>query len=158
MAPSSDYGIAAAFGVRSQISRAQLTLDSLGAAVAGQGQIVLRINPQSNTFVRRLSGWTNVLGGSLAQYFDHSTQEFVRSPLQGGEIVGAFYCQQTTGNAFEVTPINIATTRELGNAILGGDNVHPDGPDVLTVSIRNIATTNLPLSAFARITWTESQG
>lgn len=158
MAPSSDYGIAAAFGVRSQINRAQLSLDSLGAAVAGQGQIVLRINPQSNTFVRRLSGWTNVLGGSLAQYFDHSTQEFTRSALQGGEIVGAFFCQQTTGNAFEVTPIDITTTRELGNAILGGDQVHPDGPDVLTVSLRNITTSNANLTAFARITWTESQG
>ena len=158
MAPSADYGIAAAFGVRSQINRAQLTLDSLGAAVAGQGQIVLRINPQSNTFVRRFSGWTNVLNGSLAQYFDHSTQEFTRSALQGGEIVGAFFCQQTTGAAFEVTPINIATTRELGNAILGGDNVHPDGPDVLTVSLRNITTSNANLTAFARITWTESQG
>ena len=160
MAPSVDYGVPAAFGVRAQNNRSQLTLDSLGAAVAGQGQVVLRLNSQSTAFAQRLSAWTNVSNGSLAQYFDHSVQEIIRrNPYPvGGEIVGAFFCQQTTGNAFEVTPIDIATTRELGNAILGGDNVHPDGPDVLTVSVRNISTANLNLSAFARITWTESQG
>jgi hypothetical protein len=160
MAPSVDYGVPAAFGVRSQNNRSQLTLDSLGVAVAGQGQLVLRLNSQSTAFAQRLSAWTNVSNGSLAQYFDHSVQEAIRrTPYPvGGEIVGAFFCQQTTGNAFEVTPIDIATTRELGNAILGGDNVHPDGPDVLTVSVRNISTASLNLSAFARITWTESQG
>ena len=160
LAPSVDYGVPATFGVRAQNNRSQLTLDSLGVAVAGQGQLVLRLNSQSTAFAQRLSAWTNVGSGSLAQYFDHSVQEAIsRTPYPvGGEIVGAFFCQQTTGNAFEVTPIDIATTRELGNAILGGDNVHPDGPDVLTVSIRNISTANLALSSFARITWTESQG
>jgi len=160
LAPSVDYGVPANFGVRSQINRSQLTLDSLGVAVAGQGQVVLRLNSQSTAFAQRLSAWSNVANGSLAQYFDHPIQEAIsRTPYPvGGEIVGAFFCQQTTGNAFEVTPIDITTTRELGNAILGGDQVHPDGPDVLTVSVKNITTANLPLSAFARITWTESQG
>jgi len=161
LAPSADYGIPANFGVRSQITRAQLTLDSLGAAVAGQAQIVLRINPQTTVFAQKLSGWTNVAGGSLAQYFDHSQQEAGgRVSYVGGELIGAFYANQTQslGTNYEVTSINIASTRELGNSILGGDLNHPDGPDILTVSIKNISTVNAILTGFARITWTESQG
>jgi hypothetical protein len=50
----------------------------------------------------------------------------------------------------------------LGNSIVGGNNVYPDGPDVLTVvaavneDISNITATN-PFILNARVSWSESQ-
>jgi hypothetical protein len=44
----------------------------------------------------------------------------------------------------------------LGNSILGGPNVYPDGPDILTLYVFN--RTGTTRNAFGRITWTESQG
>jgi hypothetical protein len=49
----------------------------------------------------------------------------------------------------------------LGNSILGGDGTFPNGPDILTISIIPIDTSDInavtPLKVSSRITWTESQ-
>ena len=50
----------------------------------------------------------------------------------------------------------------LGNSILGGDNVYPDGPDVLTVTVRlledpSAVTSGNPFIIGGRISWSESQ-
>ena len=50
----------------------------------------------------------------------------------------------------------------MGNSILGGDNVFPDGPDIITVTatltedISTVSNTN-PWSLSGRISWAESQ-
>jgi hypothetical protein len=163
MGPSADYGVPAQFGLRNNINRGQLVLDSVGIAAIGALQAIIRINPITDVFSQRLSGWTNVGAGSLAQYFDHTVQESdtytpaLKPRYSGGDVAGAFFCEEGVGR-FAVTTKDIADIRELGNSILGGDNTHPDGPDVLTVSMRNIGTTIGATSAVARITWTEAQG
>lgn len=163
MGPSADYGVPAQFGLRNNINRGQLVLDSVGIAAIGALQAIIKINPTTEVFSQRLSGWTNVGAGSLAQYFDHTVQESdtfspaLKPRYTGGDTAGAFFCEEGVGK-FAVTTKDIAAIRELGNSILGGDNTHPDGPDVLTISIRNIGTTIGATSAVARVTWTEAQG
>lgn len=158
--PSVDSGAAALYGVRNLVNRSQLTLDSVGAAVAGGvGQLTLRLNANMSSSYARTSGWTNVGAGSIAQYWDHSALEATgRIPVQAGDLIGAFFTENTTDTSYNVTTKAIDTTRELGNAILGGNFAHPDGPDTLVLSLRNIGTQQNPITAFGRITWTEAQG
>lgn len=163
MGPSADYGIPSSFGIRNNVNRGQLVLDSVGLAAVGSLQAIIRINPTTNVFTQRLSGWTNVGAGSLAQYFDHTVQESdtfsstLKPRYTGGDVAGAFFCDEGVGR-FAITTKDITAIRELGNSILGGDNTHPDGPDVLTISVRNIGTTVGATSAIARLSWTEAQG
>ena len=56
---------------------------------------------------------------------------------------------------------DISQISDLGNSILGGDGTFPNGPDILTIAIRPIDTSDInattPLKVSSRITWTESQ-
>jgi hypothetical protein len=52
--------------------------------------------------------------------------------------------------------------RDLGNSILGGGtssptaNIYPDGPDVLTIAVTNLAASG-DQAVFGRLSWTEAQ-
>ena len=50
---------------------------------------------------------------------------------------------------------------DLGNSILGGDGVYPNGPDLLTIAVKVLDTSGINASnqfkASARISWAESQ-
>ena len=56
---------------------------------------------------------------------------------------------------------DISQIIDLGNSILGGDGTFPNGPDILTIALIPIDTSeinrNTPLRVSGRITWTESQ-
>jgi hypothetical protein len=56
---------------------------------------------------------------------------------------------------------DISEILSLGNSILGGDGVYPDGPDILTIAVAPLNTTgitiNAPFSVSARVSWAESQ-
>ena len=49
----------------------------------------------------------------------------------------------------------------MGNSILGGDGVFPNGPDILTVAVQVVDTADIsassPFKVSGRITWSESQ-
>ena len=61
-----------------------------------------------------------------------------------------------------LTNEDLGEVATLGNAILGGDNVYPDGPDVLTVVAvlsedpSAVSATN-PFVISGRVSWSESQ-
>jgi hypothetical protein len=61
-----------------------------------------------------------------------------------------------------VLALDLSTVRDLGNCILGGGSatsntgIFPDGPDTLTITVTNIATTG-DVNVTARISWTEAQ-
>ena len=61
-----------------------------------------------------------------------------------------------------LTTTNLGDIATLGNSILGGDNVFPDGPDVLTVVATlsedpSTVTASNPFIISGRISWSESQ-
>lgn len=154
VAPSVDNGVPAAFGSRELINRMQLVLRN--ADVYTNQPLLVRA--VLNGVPSSATAWTNSVGGStalpnssLAQIADYAGGS---TTIAGGETTGGFF---VTG----VERLDLATVRDLGNAILGGGgsnantNIYPDGPDVLTITVTNLSASSALV--FGRISWTEAQ-
>ena len=157
LAPSVDSGLIGNTGVRDIINRMQLTLRSVGLLSTHDVEIQLILNAQLDRVT-----WTGVGTPSLCQYITHSNDDTV----SGGTKIFTFRAsggpENTDGrksaNSFSA---DISEILSLGNSILGGDGVYPDGPDILTVAVAPLNTTgitiNAPFSVSSRISWAESQ-
>jgi hypothetical protein len=158
-APSVDNGIASAFGARELINRMQLTLSTLDISVLNSTTSNLLVLAYLNGVPSAATTWTNAIGGaanlpnsSLAQIADYSTNGNVT--FSGGEKTGGFFVSGTGTS-------DLSQIRDLGNSILGGGTtvantgIYPDGPDVLTIVVQNLATTTAQV--YARVSWTEAQ-
>ena len=152
LAPSVDYGIPGFFGVRNLINRSALSLDSIGLAARGIFTYEVVINSESDVFSVN-NNWRRAPNGSIAQYIDHSLT--TGGSFNSGDVVFAGFSDEGSGR-FSTTQVNIAALRELGNSILGGPGVYPDGPDVLTLYVTNNSGSTRTI--FGRISWQESQG
>ena len=158
VSPSVDNGIAGAFGTRELINRLQLTLDSIGISIrGGSGNLllttVLNGTPSSTTLwtnaVANASGAVNSSLAQIANYAGGSTT------VSGGETIAGFYVSSTDR-------LDLSGLRDLGNSILGGggqnsnQQIYPDGPDVLTFVVTNLASTGTA-DVLGRLSWTEAQ-
>jgi hypothetical protein len=152
VAPSVDNGVGGVFGSRELINRMQLILRALDVTLTTASSNLL-IVAVLNGVVSAGATWTRPTGGnsSLAQVAEYTAGV----TITGGDITGGFFVSQTTS-------IDLSTVRDLGNSILGGGtgatsttNIYPDGPDVLTIMVRNLGASNATL--FGRISWTEAQ-
>ena len=152
VSPSVSLGFARNFGVRDIINRMQLNLYAMDVYTSGQFLITVRYNCSSNTFVAPLWSANAVGSGSLAQVIYHNSQDIVT----GGDVIVAFYATNAGTGIFSVTQQDLSIVKDLGNAIVGGDGVYPDGPDVITVFATNLSTT-APGPIYSRISWTEAQ-
>ena len=156
VAPSADNGQIGAFGAREVVNRMQLKLDSLGLTFTGTAQpllvtAVLNGTPSSTT------AWTNAVGNaaqqnsSLAQIASYAGGT---TTVTGGEVAGGFFIQGTDR-------LDLRSVRDLGNSILGGgaansnSGIYPDGPDTMTIVVRNLGASNA--TVFGRLGWTEAQ-
>jgi len=156
VAPSADNGQIGAFGAREVLNRMQLKLQSLGLTFTGTAQpllvtAVLNGTPSSTT------AWTNAVSGgatqnsSLAQIASYAGGT---TTVSGGEVAGGFFVQGTDR-------LDLTTVRDLGNSILGGggtnsnSQIYPDGPDTMTIVVRNLGASNA--TVFGRLGWTEAQ-
>jgi len=156
VAPSVDNGQIGTFGAREIVNRMQLKLDSLGITYSGTAQpllvtAILNGTPSSST------AWTNAVGGSavqnssLAQIASYAAGS---TTVSGGEVAGGFFVQGTDR-------LDLTKVRDLGNSIRGGGgansntNIYPDGPDTMTILVRNLGSANA--TVFARLGWTEAQ-
>ena len=158
VSPSVDNGIAAPFGSRELINRMQLVLRTL--------DLTTRTSP-ANFLVRAFlnatpstaTTWTNAVGNisglqnsSLAQIADYSSGG--NTTVTGGEVTAGFFVTGTSS-------IDLDRVRDLGNSILGGGGaaantqIYPDGPDVLTIVVTNVAAA--AVDVLARLSWTEAQ-
>lgn len=152
VSPSVSLGFARNFGVRDIVNRMQLNLYAMDVYTSGQFLITVRYNCSSNTFVAPLWSANQVGSGSLAQVIYHNSQDIVT----GGDVIVAFYATNAGTGIFSVTQQDLSIVKDLGNAIVGGDGVYPDGPDVITVFATNLSTT-APGPIYSRISWTEAQ-
>ena len=156
IAPSADNGQIGAFGAREVVNRMQLKLQSLGLTFTGTAQpllvtAVLNGTPSSST------AWTNAVAGaaqqnsSLAQIANYAGGT---TTVSGGEVAGGFFIQGTDR-------LDLTTVRDLGNSVLGGGGansntgIYPDGPDTITIVVRNLGAANA--TVFGRLGWTEAQ-
>ncbi len=156
LAPSVDTSTPGFLGEREIINRMQLILNQTSILSTHTAEIQLVLNAQLNT-----NAWQRVNNPSLSQLLIHSNEDF----LTGGASIYNFRASGDTGTTNRVqqlTSENLAEVATLGNSILGGNNVYPDGPDVLTVVATlqedpsTVSSTN-PFVITGRISWSESQ-
>ena len=166
IAPSVDNGTTNTLGLKENINRMQLQLDSvsiiaatsnvlinlvlngrLNAAFSGTGAQATFISPQ-----QLAGGFTS----SLAQIAVNGATG-TTATITGGESLAAAYVP------IGINTLDLSNVRDLGNSILGGGvnntvpttqaGLYPDGPDVLYV----VATTTGASTIQARLSWKEAQ-
>jgi hypothetical protein len=152
LAPSVDSSITGALGQREIINRMQLALESVGVQVTHDSEISLILNPELST-----DAYENVSSPSLCQLVRHAPNE----TISGGQRILSFRAAGGASNKSATTVYDLSQLSSLGNSILGGDGVYPNGPDLLCISCEVIdstgVSTSVPYSVSARITWKESQ-
>ena len=134
----------------------QLALKSVGILTTHAVEVQLRLNAALDN-----NNWKRVTVPSLSQLVYHSATDTVT----GGNTIFSFRAGGGTGTTAR-TPIlteqDLSGISDMGNSILGGDNVFPDGPDIITVTatlsedISTVTATNT-WQLSGRISWAESQ-
>jgi len=152
LAPSVDSSITGALGEREIINRMQLALDSVGILTTHETEISLVLNPSLST-----DEFQNVENPSLCQLVRHAKDDSV----SGGNVILSFRATGASAGEAGATNFDLSRISALGNSILGGDGIYPNGPDLLTV-VGNVVDSSgvslsSPYSISARITWQESQ-
>jgi len=163
LAPSVDYGIIRrSVGERTLINRSALNLRTLGIITNNPVQISVRVNCEPQTVFNNLSSWRFVANGSIAQYYDHTLDETFEVEGTGGDLIATFLVSpnaQLNSNTIASRDYEIDVVRELVNSILGGNFPFPDGPDVVTISVKTLASYgDYSAVCRGRISWTEDQG
>jgi hypothetical protein len=159
LAPSVDNGIIGNLGFRDIITRMQLNLRSTGIIATHDCECVLILNPQLTN-----DQFSSVGNPSLSQIYKHEVGDTFSGGTviysfraAGGSVLNAISGKRGLNN----TSVELNDVALLGNSVLGGDLTYPDGPDVLTVAVRPIDTSQItgssPMIVSARITWAEAQ-
>jgi len=175
VAPSVHNGIPGAQGTRELINRMQMVLRQLDMLSAGQFLVTLVLNGSINAGASTAAQvWLPAGGSSLAQYINHSAA----TTITGGEVIYGFFTNSSGGTTnLTTTSQELPLVRDLGNSVLGGYSgqnstygssnstftaltgaaaVFPDGPDVVSVVVRNL-TPSTAFNIFSRMSWTEAQ-
>jgi len=157
LAPSVDNNLTGPVGSRDIINRMQLQLKSLGITLTHDCNVDLILNGSIDN-----KDFAAVDTPSLSELIVHDGGD----QLKNGTKVFSF---RASGGAEDATGARLGSTSDfdlsnitdLGNSILGGDDIFPNGPDLLTIAVSPIDTSGVnatsPLKVSARITWTESQ-
>jgi len=156
LAPAVDTNTIGLLGQREVINRMQLILNSVGVLTTHACEIELRLNGYIDNI-----DWSRVTNPSLSQLVYHNPQDKVT----GGTTIYSFKAQGSTGTSGRQqiqTTEQLGEVAVLGNSILGGDNIFPDGPDILTVVARltedpSSVTGSNPFTVAGRLSWSESQ-
>jgi len=160
LGPSVDNGRSSSLGVREIINRMQINLDSFGVLSTHDVDLQVRLNAYPY-----YPSWQNATSPSLSQVILHDKGDSVTGGttiynvrIQGGPISGS---GATAGRQANATSIDLSQLLTLGNSILGGDGVFPDGPDILTIGFNLLDNAYIksftPMSITGRLTWKESQ-
>ena len=158
LAPSADNNLIGELGERDIVNRMQLKLQELGISVSHDANISVILNGSLSNLT-----YSNVGSPSLSQYVAHQSGDTVDEGItiyqfraSGGATDASTGKRLVSSNAFDLSQLT-----DLGNSILGGDGVFPNGPDIITICASVINTADIDsTSAFqvaSRISWSESQ-
>ena len=157
LAPSVDGGLSGGLGQRDIINRMQLKLNTVGVVLTHDAEVSMILNSDLST-----TAFENVQSPSLCQTIKHE----IGQEIFGGSNLFQFRAsggpQDSAGqNTSATSNFELGEVIDLGNSILGGDGVYPNGPDLLTIAVRVLDTSRINASnqfkASARISWAESQ-
>jgi hypothetical protein len=157
LAPSVDNNRPGALGMREIVNRMQLQLNQLGVLTTHDCEIRLIINgfPSNKAWVRPDTS-------SLSQLILHDKGDI----LTGGQQIftaraGGGSTDASGRKLSNSTLADLGEVMTLGNSILGGDDVFPNGPDIITLCAVALDTTGIstasPFTITARLSWQESQ-
>lgn len=148
LAPSVDSSIVGALGERDLINRMSITLKQVGLVVT-QTTRPASVRLILNGNLAQAAYFSNYGAPSLTQIIKHTGQ--ATDSITGGVTIFEFRAAANSPVTAELEAL-----AEIGNSILGGDYVFPNGPDILTVAVVTTDTTTAS-QITARITWAESQ-
>jgi len=157
LSPSADNSRPGFLGDREIINRMQMQLKNVGVLTTNDTEIRLMLNSSIDNRT-----WTRSTSPSLSQLVVHGKGDI----LEGGTQIFNFRAQggtkdQTGVRNAAASDFNLTDLVDLGNSILGGDSIFPNGPDLLTIAAAVIDTTGIsatnPYVITARVTWSESQ-
>jgi len=156
LAPSVDNGITGNIGERDIINRMQLQLKQIGLVLTHDCEVRLILNGSLSNI-----NFEKVQSPSLSNLVTHETAD----SITGGTPIFSFRAAGGTDTGSQrlanATDFDLTDITDLGNSILGGDGVFPNGPDLLTIAVRVIDTSDItassPFEVAGRITWSESQ-
>lgn len=147
LSPSADSGLTGKLGDRDIINRMQVRMREIGISTDELVEVKLILNGRLNNL-----GFTSVPAPSLVELVEHTPQDTISGGIQ-------VYNFQAEGGGSSgdksTTTVDIDTLFELSNSILGGDNIFPDGPDILTVAVSRLTGNETRTSA--KLSWGEAQ-
>jgi hypothetical protein len=146
LSPSVSSGLTGRLGDRDIINRMQLAIKELAVSTTNLVDVKVLINPRLNNL-----NFASAPVPSLTQYIQHTLNDTV----SGGTQIYNFRAAGGANNAELASTVALTDLYDIGNSILGGDSVFPDGPDILTIAVARL-TGNTTLTS-AKLTWTEAQ-
>ena len=141
LSPSADSGLTGKLGTRDIINRMQARMQEIGVSTDELVEVKLLLNGRLNNL-----SFTPVDPPSLVEIVEHTPQDTVSGGVQ-------VYNFQAEANS--TTNLDLDKLFELSNSILGGDNVFPDGPDILTIAVSRLTGNETRTSA--KLSWLEAQ-
>ena len=157
LAPSVDNNLIGSVGERDIINRMQLKLNELGISVSHDSRISVILNGALSNIA-----YSNVGSPSLSQYVAHDYGDTIQDGTAiyqfraSGGAIGSSGERTVASQAFDLSRLI-----DMGNSILGGDGVFPNGPDIITIcsTVLDTSTVNKtsPYQVSSRISWAESQ-
>ena len=152
LAPSVDNNLTGDLGERDIINRMQLKLAEVGMILTHDCEVKLILNGDISTV-----SWENVRSPSLSQLIKHESGD----QITGGNEVFSFRAAGGSNGGSATSNFSLGDLVDMGNSILGGNGIFPNGPDILTVAVQVVNTSGInattPFTASSRITWSESQ-
>ena len=149
LAPSVDTSLVGPLGERDLVNRMILKMNSTGLVVGNTNSRPASVRLILNGNLSQSAYFTNYGAPSLCQIIKHTGQS--ADTVTGGVTIFEFRAAVNSPITQELKELV-----ELGNSILGGDYVYPNGPDVLTLAIVPTDTA-AATTVTARLTWVESQ-
>ena len=146
LSPSADSGLTGKLGDRDIINRMQVRMREIGVSTTELVEVKLILNGRLNNL-----GFVGQPSPSLVELVEHTPQD----TISGGIQVYNFQAEGGTNGDKATTTVDIDTLFELSNSILGGDNIFPDGPDILTVCVSRLTGNETRTSA--KLSWGEAQ-
>jgi hypothetical protein len=146
LSPSVDSGLTGKLGDRDVINRMQVRIREVGISTDELVEVKLVLNGRLNNL-----GFTSMPSPSLVELVEHTPQD----TISGGVQVYNFQASGGQGGDKVTTTVDVDTLFELSNSILGGDNIFPDGPDILTIAVSRL--TGNSTRAAAKLSWGEAQ-
>lgn len=157
LAPSVDNNLIGSLGERDIINRMQLKLEEMGISVSHDSKISVILNGSLSDL-----NYSNVGSPSLSQYISHASGDIIQSGTTiyqfraSGGSIGTTGQRTVSSQSFDLSRLT-----NLGNSILGGDGVFPNGPDIITICSTVLDTASINKNSMyqvsSRISWSESQ-